>query len=211
MGDVGAEQRRGWGRPEVQQQCSHYKTWNLDFCHFFCNIVVKLRLPSCKQRTQRKPQAKPRVTGTLSYTRDSNQGSGLRQLAVSGNALDHTALSGVRQLEVSGKSLDHTAIRTGLTHYEVCTNFINSSPLTLNHHSSLERPRKVWQLEIKVEPLHALHRISKKWEFNVKQIHRRLVFKYFNQKWVKLFETARISVMLTACHFPLHTGYLLTH
>ena len=40
-----------------------------------------------------------------------------RQLAVSGNALDHSAigqaLSDERQLAVSGNALDHMAVRTG--------------------------------------------------------------------------------------------------
>ena len=49
--------------------------------------------------------------------RDSNMGSGKRQLAVSGNALDQTAIragpSSERQRAVSGNALDHTAIRAG--------------------------------------------------------------------------------------------------
>ena len=71
------------------------RIWNLIFCHFFtCHIAVKSWLASYnwwrKLEYLAKTTAKPQVTSNFLTCRgqDSKPGSGERQIAVGGNALD---------------------------------------------------------------------------------------------------------------------------
>ena len=86
------------------------------FCQFFCQIAARACLGSITGG--QNPRNPPIFTG---IRRDSNPGSGERQLAVSGNALDHAA---IREGHIgSGQGF---VVGAGANHRHTLTNHLHS-------------------------------------------------------------------------------------